>query len=113
MRLTITVLKAALDNGIVNVGEDLVLLKLLPETDEAHLLPSLAAFDLVSGGCLELPDPGHLLPNALDLLSAVLLQDATGLLKALVGQLLEGNIRGSTEGSAATAGSDGRGSHAQ
>ena len=83
--LTITIFKAALDDGVINVGKDLILMQLLPKTNEAHLLPGLAAVDLVGGGLFQTADLDHLPLDSLKLLGTVLLQYAAGLLEALIG----------------------------
>lgn len=95
---TPAILEAPLHLGVVDVGQDLELLNVVPQALDPCLLGGLAALELASIPRLEQLDLLRLLDNLGNLGRAVLLQDLARLLEALVRQLLEGEVTGRSQG---------------
>lgn len=90
---TIPVLKSSLDIGIIDVRQNLQVLKLGEHAPQPPLLVHLASGKGVWVSLPETCDPVSLRLNLLKLLCSVGDEDLSCFLEALVGEFIEGNAR--------------------
>lgn len=98
------ILKPLPNNGIVNIRQNLQILQPLLHTPQPMRLPRILVLPKLQFQSL---DPLPLHPNLLHLLRPILLQHLPRLLKALVRQLVEGDVGAEGNGCPPASGADG------
>lgn len=103
---TVSIFESLLDQRVIDIGQDLGGLQLRPHAPQASVLSLLIPI-CDRHNVKELINAVPVSLNHFELLSTVFLEELSGFLEALVGQLFEGDILARGDGSSSSSRSNG------